>query len=47
MLLLQLTEDMNALLWSFSRRSINQIPRIIEIEYFIVLCEVPLPQLKG
>jgi hypothetical protein len=46
---IQLTEDIETrlFLWLFFLGRSNQIPRTVEIEYFIALCEVPLPQLKG
>jgi hypothetical protein len=51
MLFLQLTEDIETrlFLWLlfFSEEALIKYRVLVEIEYFIALCEVPLPQLSG
>jgi hypothetical protein len=47
---LQLTEDIETrlFLWLFFlEEALIKYRVLVEIEYFIALCEVPLPQLKG
>jgi adenylosuccinate lyase len=45
--ILQLTEDIETrlFLFLFSEEALIKYRVLVEIEYFIVLCEVPLPQL--
>jgi adenylosuccinate lyase len=50
MLFLQLTEDIETRLFLcpfFSEEALIKYRVLVEIEYFIALCEVPLPQLTG